>query len=303
MIGARIADPGFVTLAAQQGLLSHLWDIAILAIPMTFIIITGGIDLSVGSAMALTSVTLGMLFQAGVPIGWAAVAAIVVGLLCGLLNGIFVTKVKVHPLIVTLATLSAFRGLAEGLSLPNVYQNFPAAFRAIGTKPLFGGNSSAIWALSAAGWLFILGAAVAAVILAKGRLGRSLYAIGFNEQAARYAGIRVDRIKLLIYALSGLAAGIVAVNYSSLRNSAQASVGEGMELDVITAVVLGGTSIFGGRGRIIGTILGVALIHETREFVGWHWNRSELVPLVLGGLLIVSVAANALLSRRSGRRA
>jgi rhamnose transport system permease protein len=102
--------------------------------------------------------------------------------------------------------------------------------------------------------------------------------------------------------LSGLAAGIVSVNYSALRNNAQASVGNGLELDVITAVVLGGTSIFGGRGRIIGTILGVALIHETREFVGWHWNRSELVPLVLGSLLIVSVAANALLTRKSSRR-
>ena len=302
MIAAAFIDPLFVTRNTQQGLLSHVWDVAILSLPMTFIIITGGIDLSVGSTMSLVSVTLGMLFAAGYPVGVGAAAAIFVGIVCGLVNGLFITKVRVHPLIVTLATYSAYRGMAEGLSLPHVYEGFPAAFRAIGTNPLWmPANSPKLWALPAAGWFFLATALLAMVMLAKTPMGRTLYAVGFNERAARYSGLKVDRVKILIYVLSGLAAALVSVNYSALRNNAQANVGSGMELEVITAVVLGGTSIFGGRGRIIGTLLGVALIHETREFVGWHWNRSELVPLVLGGLLIVSVAANALLGRKASR--
>ncbi len=275
---------------------------AILALPMTFIIITGGIDLSVGSTMALAAVTLGMLHKAGCPIVLAALMAVVVGLVCGLVNGLFITRVRVHPLIVTLATYSAFRGLAEGMSLPEVYKDFPQFFRNLGTDPLFvRPESTALWAMPAAGWFFLAAALVGGVILAKTTFGRSVYAIGFNENAARYSGIRVSRVKLVLYGMSGLAAGLVAVNYCSLRNNAQASVGTGRELEAITAVVLGGTSIFGGRGRIIGTLLGVALIHETREFVDWYWNRSELVPLVLGSLLIISVAANALLNRKSSR--
>jgi rhamnose transport system permease protein len=316
MVAAGIVDKkGFVSASVQQGLFFNVWDLALLALPMTLIIITGGIDLSVGSAMALASVTMGMLHQvAHWPIGLAAAAALVVGTLCGLLNGIFIAKVKVHPLIVTLATFSAFRGLAEGLSLGissmmgarPVFSDFPAGFTAIGQNALLAGNDPRhppIYALSPAGWLFIASALVLAVVLAKTPLGRSLYAIGHNEKAARYSGIRVDRVKILIYTLSGAMAGVVALNYTAYNNTAQASVGEGIELDVITAVVLGGTSIFGGRGRIIGTVLGVALIHETREFVSWHYHQNELVRVVLGGLLIVAVAANALLARkRKGAR-
>jgi rhamnose transport system permease protein len=308
LVAARV-DPSFVKLKVQQGLSFNAWDIALLALPMTLIIITGGIDLSVGSIMALTSVTLGMLYRvAGWPVGMAAGAAILMGILCGMLNGLFVTKVRVHPLIVTLATLSAFRGLAEGLSLgladvlhvSSVYSGFPAAFTRLGQQPLLA-HAMGLFSLPIVGWIFVGAAVIAAVMLAKTPTGRALYAIGHNEAAARYSGIRVDRVKMLIYTLSGLAAALVSVNYSAWRDNAQASVGQGIELDVITAVVLGGTSIFGGRGRIVGTLLGVALIHETREFVGWHYQKNEWVRLVLGILLVTAVAANAMLSRRSTR--
>jgi rhamnose transport system permease protein len=293
MVTAGQLEPRFVSSRAQQGLLSHVWDLALLSLPMTFIIITGGIDLSVGSMMALTSVTLGKLYAADHQMWQAILAALAVGIACGLLNGIFITMVRVHPLIVTLATYSAYRGLAEGLSLPEIYSGFPKWFTALG--------QNTYGSLQLIGWLFIVAAVICAIVLAKTPFGRSIYAIGFNETAARFSGLKVNRAKLVIYTLSGLAAAIVSINYSALRDNAQASVGNGMELDVITAVVLGGTSIFGGRGRILGTILGVALIHETREFVGWHYHRSEYVPLVLGALLIVAVATNALLIRRSSR--
>jgi rhamnose transport system permease protein len=314
VIAARVDTKGFVSAVTQQSLSFNVWDMALLALPMTLIIVTGGIDLSVGSTMALAAVTLGLLNKlAGVPIGVAAAAAVVVGALCGFLNGIFITRVRVHPLIVTLATYSAFRGLAEGLGLAfaaiyetrPVYDHFPASFTALGTHAFFAGENvwnPPLYALSAAGWLFLIAALVLGVALAKTPFGRTLYAIGHNETAARYAGLRLQRAKLFIYTLSGLMAGLVALNYTAYNDSAQASVGTGIELDVITAVVLGGTSIFGGRGRIIGTVLGVALIHETREFVSWHFHQNELVKVVLGVLLIVAVAANALLGRKSPNR-
>jgi rhamnose transport system permease protein len=311
LVAARIDTKGFISASTQQSLTFNVWDMALLALPMTLIIITGGIDLSVGSTMALASVTLGLLNKlAGVPIWPAAAAAVVVAVLCGLLNGFFITRIRVHPLIVTLATYSAFRGLAEGLSLAcaavfrsqPVYDHFPAAFTALGTHAFFAGENiwnPPLYALSAAGWLFFGAALFLGITLAKTPFGRTLYAIGHNETAARYSGLRVDRAKIALYTLSGLMAGLVALNYTAYNDSAQASVGNGIELDVITAVVLGGTSIFGGRGRIIGTVLGVALIHETREFVSWHFHQNELVKVVLGVLLIFAVAANALLSRRS----
>jgi rhamnose transport system permease protein len=303
LLVARHVDAAFVSVAAQQGLYSHVWDLAILALPMTLIIITGGIDLSIGSTMALVSVTLGILYKDHAwPLAAACAAAMLVGALCGLVNGVFIAKVRVHPLIVTLATFSAYKGLAEGISSARIYSGFPNAFVALGTHALLADPARPrLYHLPAAGWFFVAAALAAAVVLARAPFGRSLYAMGFNETAARFSGIKVDRIKLLIYTLSGLFAALVSINFSALRDTAKAGVGAGMELDVITAVVLGGTSIFGGRGRILGTLLGVALIHETREFVSWHYNKAEWVPLVIGSLLIVAVAANALLTRKSLR--
>jgi rhamnose transport system permease protein len=123
--------------------------------------------------------------------------------------------------------------------------------------------------------------------------------MGHNETASRYSGLPVERIKLLIYSLSGAMAGLAAVLFVARRNTAKADIGAGMELDVITAVVLGGTSIFGGRGRIVGTLLGVLLIHETREFVSWRWNNDELIFVVVGVLLIAAVLINSAVTGRS----
>ena len=144
------------------------------------------------------------------------------------------------------------------------------------------------------GVIFAAACAVAAVVLARTTLGRSVYAIGSNQPAARCSGVAVNRIKMLLYTMSGSAAAMSAIMFVARRNTAKADVGTGMELDVITAVVLGGVSIFGGKGRILGVLLGILLIHETREFVSWQWNRDELNFIVVGALLIASV----LLGRR-----
>lgn len=290
LLAAWRSEPAFMGLEAQIKLSTHVWELALLTLPMTLIIITAGIDLSIGSTMALSAVVLGLSYEAGLPI-WPAVGlAVVTGTAAGALNGVFVAYVRVHPLIVTLATLSAYQGIAEGISLARPITGFPESFAVIGQGSVLGVPiPCAVCAVSAL---------LAGVILARTTLGRSLYAIGLNETASRFSGIRVARIKLLLYTLSGLAAACSAVMFVARRNTAKADVGAGMELDVITAVVLGGTSIFGGRGRIIGTLLGTLLIHETREFVSWHWNNDELILIVVGALLIGSVLFHGLAAAR-----
>jgi rhamnose transport system permease protein len=290
MVYAGITEPVFVRPQTQIALSSDLWERAILALPMTLIIITAGIDLSVGSAMALCAIVMGALFQAGAPMSIAIAAALLSGIVGGLLNGVFISFVGVHPLLVTLATYSAFRGFAEGISHGQAYKGFPSWFANI---------SGTVGGVPIAGIIFVLGAIVTAIVLRRTPLGRSIYAMGFNETACRFSGIPTRRIKLLLYALAGLSAGVASVIYTARVSTAGADQGTNYELDVITAVVLGGTSIFGGRGRVLGTVLGLLLIHETREFVSWHWQNEVLISLVIGLLLIGSVLLNTLLTPRT----
>lgn len=290
LLGAWRVDPTFLQWNVQVGLSEHIWELALLALPMTLIIITAGIDLSVGSAMALSAVTLGLLYEAGVPPFIGAVAALAVGALAGALNGVFVAYAHVHPLIVTLATLAAFRGIAEGISLARPISGFPDGFGFLGRGHVLG--------LPVPALVFGVLAVVCFITLAKTPFGRSLYAIGHNETATRFSAIAVDRIKLVLYTLAGATAGLASVLLVARRNTAKADLGTGMELDVITAVVLGGASIFGGRGNLVGTCLGVLLIHEAREFVSWHWQRDELNLVVIGALLVLSVLMHRALSAK-----
>lgn len=290
LIAAAWLEPNFMTVEAQLELSTHAIELALLALPVTLIIISGGIDLSVGSSMAVSAVVLGLLFQAGAPIYLCALAAILTGTTAGALNGFFIAKIKVDPLIVTLATLAAFRGLAEGISLGRPISGFPENLLHLGSGTL---ASIPIPAL-----ILILICITTAALVWKSVSGFRVYAIGGNELAARYAGLPVNQIKLALYTLSGAASGLAAFLYVARRNTAKADIGTGIELEVITAVVLGGTNIFGGRGTIIGTLLGVALIHEVREFVDWHWHHNELILIVIGVILIASVLLNNLASRR-----
>ncbi len=287
---AALVDRRFVSLAAQQGLIGDMWEIATLSVPLTLIIITGGIDLSLGSTMALASVVFGLAHAAHWGVWLAAAAAIAAGAGAGALNGVFVAWVRVHPLLVTLATLAAFRGAAEGLSLGESFSGFPAGFTALDDNAHGAPLSAACFALIA---LF------ASIVLARTPSGLACYAIGHNETAARFSGLRVERLKFALYAAAGAAAGLCAVLYAARRHTAKADVGDGLELEAITAVVLGGTSIFGGSGRIVGTVLGTLLIHETRQFVSWHWERDELTGMVVGVLLIVAVLVHSLSTRTS----
>jgi rhamnose transport system permease protein len=290
LVWAGVSDPAFLSARAQVELSSHVWELALLALPMTLIILTAGIDLSIGATMALSAVVLGLGYEAGWPMPLCIGAVLLTGTVAGALNGLAVTAIGVHPLIVTLATLAAYRGVAEGISHARAISGFPAAFGWLGQGSVVG--------LPVPGLVFLLALAATAVFLWATPWGVSLSAIGYNERACRFSGLPVRRLTCLLYLLSGAAAGVAGVLYVARRNTAKADIGTGMELDVITAVVLGGTSIFGGRGTLPGTLLGVLLIHEVREFVSWRWNRDELVMLVIGVLLIASVFVHKLLTRR-----
>ncbi len=290
-VWAAVADPGFLAWRTQRELSTHVWELALIALPMLLVILAGGIDLSVGSMMALSAVILGISRQAGVPVWAAAGIAVFAGLAAGLTNGLLVALLEVHPLIVTLATMAAFRGLAEGISLGRPYSGFPAGFVALGRGTILG--------LPIPGVVFLAAAALTAAALYGMPFGRILYALGLNPTAARFSGVRVARVRVLLHGLTGLASGLAAVLYVARRNTAKADIGTGMELNVITAVVLGGVSIMGGRGSLAGALLGILVIHEVREFVGWHWEHDELVFIVLGLLLIFSVGFHAFLERRA----
>ena len=283
-------SPPFISARAQIDLSTHIWGLALLTLPATLIILTGGIDLSVGSTMSLCAVVFGLSFQAGLPIAGCVLLTLIAGAAAGLLNGIFVAYVRVHPLIVTLATLAAYEGIAVGISQGRPFSGFPDSFTAFGQGSLLG--------LPIPGVLFLVVFLIVIVLTVGTPLGLFLSAIGHNETAAGYSGIDVARTKLALYTSSGLCAAVSALLFCALRNTAKADIGQGMELNVVTAVVLGGTSIFGGRGTLIGTLLGVLLIHETREFVNWQYNRDELNLIVVGGLLILSVLLDSALSGR-----
>ncbi len=289
MLLAWRLEPGFVAFETQAALSTHVWELAIVCLPMLAIVITAGIDLSVGSMLALSTVAFGLAIRGGVP-WWAALPiAPLVGFASGACNGLLVVKAKVHPLIVTLATMAAFRGLAEAASAGRPISGFEPAVLRLASLRFLG--------LPPAAWVFAGGAVVLALLLRRTRTGRTLFATGLNETAARFAALKVDRMKVLLYAFSGLACGVAGTFLLARRNTAKADLGLGLELEAITAVVLGGASVYGGRGSVLGLVLGVFLIHETREFLSWHWHDDALQMIVIGGLLVASVLIQRLPKR------
>jgi rhamnose transport system substrate-binding protein len=268
-------------------------EIGLLALVMTPIIITGGIDLSVGSMMGLSAVVMGALWRdAGLPMPVAIALTLLVGLAGGALNAAIITKLKFPPLIVTLGTFSLFRGMAEGLTrgIEN-YSGFSGAFLFLGQGYVGGVIPTQ---------LFILIAAIAGVWwwLHRTTFGRSFYAIGFSQEGARYAGIKVRRRLNFVYCLSGLAAALAAVIYVAHLGQAKSDAGTGYELMAITAVVLGGASIFGGRGTVLGTVLGLFAIVILQNGLRLSGQPAELAGILTGVLLVATILIDRL-SRRS----
>ena len=259
-------------------------EIGLLALALTPIIITGGIDLSVGSMIGLAAVVLGALWRdAHLPIGLAALITLIVGTAGGGLNALMISRLKFPPLIVTLGTFSLFRGIAEGLTrgIEN-YSGFSSRFLFLG-QGYIGGIVPAqllvlIVAIAGFGWW-----------LHRTVYGRSLYAIGFSAEGARYAGINVARRLAFVYVLSGLISSLAAIIYVAHLGQAKSDAGTGYELMAITAVVLGGTSIFGGRGTVLGTVLGLLAIVILQNGLRLSAQPVELAGILTGALLVGTI--------------
>ena len=268
-------------------------EVGLVALPMTFIIVTGGIDLSVGSILGLCAILLGVLWQGlGIPLGLVLVLVLMVGILAGMFNAAFIVRVGVPPLIMTLATLALYRGLAQGISQARSVTGYPEWFFWFGQGRIAG--------LPVQLWLFIIMAALSAVVLRSTTLGRSLYAVGNNPIGARFSGLPVGRNLVVIYSFSGLMAATAAIIFVSRVTTTRSDMGSGLELDAIAAVVLGGTSIFGGRGSIFGTILGLVLIQLLKNGLALTGVTSDATIIVIGSTLILAILVNNLIQRLRG---
>lgn len=286
------AGRNFGTLDNAFNIVRHSVEIGLLALVMTPIILTGGIDLSVGSILGLCAVLFGKLWRDAHLDPWlAGVATVGIGASCGGVNSLLITRLRLPPLIVTLGTFSLFRGLAEAITQGvDAFTNFPQSFLFLGTGRLAG--------LPTQAWILLMTSLGIWLIVHKTTLGRSFRAIGFAPDGARYAGIPVERRIAFSYILAGMIAAIAALTYTARFGTAKADAGMGYELFAITAVVLGGTSIFGGIGSVHGTLLGVAAIavlsNGLTRVPGLMNNASELSGMLTGALLLVALASGAM---------
>jgi len=254
----------------------------IVALIMTLIIINGEIDLSVASVMGLSACVLAWLFQMGTPLPLAIIAGLLSGLAAGLFNGFWVAYVGLPSLAVTLAGLIGFRGIARILVEDRAIGGFPLWFNTMGQQPVLGPMTASIA-------IFFVLFAIIVVVLHRSALGRLVYVIGNNAQAARYSGVRVKRVKMALFAASGVVAALAGILYAARLGSVRGDMATGFELDVITMVLLGGVSIFGGSGNLVGVGLSILVILNLRNGMGLANITGNTQTSVIGALLILSV--------------
>jgi rhamnose transport system permease protein len=276
-------SPFFLTPGNFANLVAALMEVAIMAMPLTLIIILGEIDLSVESMAGLASATLGFLWAAGVPLEIAIPVVLVVGVAGGMLNGLLVARGGLPSLVVTLGTLALFRGMALIVLGPRGVSDFPAAFTTLGFGHVPG---------TLIPWPFVVFLAIALVlgiVLHRTWIGRQIYAIGKNTGAARFSGVRVARLKVSLFVLSGLISALAGIILTSRLSSARADAGQGMTLTVATVVLLGGVNIFGGSGTIPGVVLAVLTVAVMQNALRLASVTVEVQSIALGLLLILSV--------------
>jgi rhamnose transport system permease protein len=282
VLGSRLS-PFFLTPGNFSNLIAALMEVAIMALAMTLIIVAGEIDLSVESMAGLASAILGFLWAAGVPLTIGIPVVLLVGALGGLLNGLFVARVGLPSLVVTLGTLALFRGLALIVLGPRGISDFPPAFTELGFGRVPG---------TPIPWSFVVFAVLAVLLgllLHRTWIGRQIYAIGKNAGAARFSGVRVTRLKISLFVLSGVIAALAGIILTSRLSSARADAGAGMTLTVVTVVLLGGVNIFGGRGTIPGVVLAVIAVAVMQNALRLASVTVEVQSIALGSLLILSV--------------
>jgi rhamnose transport system permease protein len=287
----RLLSPVFLTGANLSNVLADLTEIALMALPMTLIIVAAEIDLSVASVLGASSALMGVLWHMGLPMPLVIVLVLIAGSLAGLLNGLVIVKLNLPSLAVTIGTLALFRGLAYVLLGDQAVADFPAAYTAFGMDTV--GSSF----IPLPFVIVIVGAVVFTVLLQSTAFGRSLYAIGANPTAAAFSGIEVAKIRLRLFVLSGAMSALAGVVYTLRFTSARGDNGEGFELSVIAAVLFGGVSIFGGRGSMIGVLLSLLIIGVLKNALTLDDVSSETLTIVTGVLLLASVLIPNLVAR------
>ena len=260
-------------------------EIAIMTLPMTLIIISGEIDLSVASILGMASALLGVLWSKGLPMPAIFVIVAIVGLAAGAFNGLLVTRLGLPSLAVTIGTLALYRGIATILLGPTTVANFPAAYTNLGVNGVpFTANDVTYSTL-----IFVVLAIIFGVVLHATPFGRSIYAMGASVEAAQFAGIRVKRIKTILFMISGLICSLAGVLWTFRLDTAVQNNGLGLELDVIAIVLLAGVSIFGGKGSIAGVVLAVLVFAGIQNALLLTNFNQEATGIVTGALLLASV--------------
>ena len=286
LIGSQFFAPGNVELMARQAAI-----VCMAALGMTVVIATGGIDLSVGSIIALATVVIALMLGAGYAPLPAALGGVAAAALCGAINGVLITQLRVVPFIVTLGTMLVVRGAAKGLAeerrieAPTTWLN--DLLRSQSSLLLPGG----IWAV-------IVLALVVAGLLRYTRLGRHVFAIGSNERMARLCGVAISRTKIVVYTLSGALAGMAGLLQFSKLSVGDPTVAIGLELDVIAAVIIGGGSLTGGRGTVLGTIIGAGIMTIIQIGCSQKGLPNWVQQIVTGGIIVVAVALDRVRSKR-----
>jgi len=288
-----IATPYFATAANLSNVAEQSAIVGVIAIGMTFVILTGGIDLSVGSLVALTGVVIGGALQRGWPVAGAVGAGLMAGIGAGAVNGLMITRGGLPPFIATLGMMSVARGGALLLSDGRPISGFPDPLRVIATGNLLGVPAPVV--------LMLVLYFVAYLVLTRTVVGRYMYAIGGNEEATVLAGVDVRFHKTVVYAVSGLSAAVCAVLLVARLDSAQPIAGIGYELDAIAAVVIGGTSLLGGSGSVIGTLIGALIMSVLRNGLNLLGVSSYLQQVAIGTVIIVAVLIDMALRRRIQR--
>jgi rhamnose transport system permease protein len=295
VINSRLS-PYFLNAQNLSRTSSDFMELGLMMLPMTFIIISGNIDISVASNLGMSASFMGLLYNHGVNIWVAALGALILGASGGLLNGILVARVRLPSLVVTLGTYAFYRGLAYGFLGDQAATNYPASFTFLGQGLLPGSL------IPFSVGLFAVLAIVFGLVLHKTTFGRYLFVIGNNQKAAVYSGVPVDRIKIIIFTLSGFMAAVAGLILASRFGSTRPDIGTGLELAVITAAVLGGVDINGGTGSMLGAVLSLTLIGLIRFGMGLVNIQGQVQGIVIGLLLISAILFPNLAGQASIRK-
>jgi len=287
---------GFADTQTVYNILRNFLVNLLIALPMCLVMITGDIDISVGSMVGLSCSLLGVLFRAGVPFEFAAIIVIGVGALGGLLNGVLVTRIGLPSLAVTIGTLALFRGLAVGMLGTSTVTKFPKGWTDL-TKAAIGGSGIPRTIV-----VFLVLLAVFVYLLHFSAFGRGIFAIGLNAQAAAFSGVNVARTRTILFVLTGAVSALGGVYWTLLRGVARGDLGTGLELQVIAAVVLGGVSVFGGVGALYGVVAGVLLVSVLTNALQLVGVTADVINVITGVLLIASVVVGSLLAWIQTRR-